>query len=250
MTLRVTVIIPAYNAAHHIGACLAAIRRIMGEAVECIVVDDGSRDQTAAIAEAAGVKVVTCNSRNGPGAARNLGACFATGDLLLFIDSDCVLRENAPAIIQNAFEDTALTALVGAYDENPAADGMVSRFRNLLHAYTHRSARTYGTTFWTGCGVVRRDVFLKLGGFDESGRYMEDVEFGRRLFTAECRIRFDRSLQVCHLKRWTLLSMIRTDIFLRAIPWTRLLMKQGSIPNELNCKRLTNPIAQRSPVSS
>jgi glycosyltransferase involved in cell wall biosynthesis len=242
-SLKITVIVPARNAVSYLGRCLASIQLAIGRDTECIVVDDASADATAEIARASGATVVICPTRCGPAAARNLGAREATGDVLLFVDADCVLREHARTAIERAFADPEIDALVGAYDEDPDDRGVVSRFRNLLHAYTHRSAGSYGTTFWTGCGAVRREVFRKHDGFDESWQYMEDVEFGGRLCAAGRRVQFDATLQVRHLKRWTFLGMIRTDVFHRAVPWTRLLIRERRVPNELNLR-----VGQRASV--
>ena len=92
-------------------------------------------------------------------------------------------------------------------------------------------------TFWGACGAVRRDVFVQLGGFDaQRYRYpsVEDIDLGLRMTRAGHRIRLDRDLQVTHLKRWTLASMVHTDIFRRAVPWTRLMLTGEGVPDDLN----------------
>ena len=63
---------------------------------------------------------------------------------------------------------------------------------------------------------------------------MEDIEFGYRLRAAGYRIRLDPGLQGTHLKRWTLGSIVRTDIARRALPWSRLILESGHAPNDLN----------------
>ena len=231
-----SVVIPARNAGVDLAQCLAAVRRAFGTSAECIVVDDGSTDRTAAVARAAGAEVVSLPLSSGAAAARNLGAQMATREVLVFIDADCAPHRDAARRLRAIFRDPDVDAVVGAYDERPAARGIVSRFRNLLHAYTHQTAGPAGSTFWTGCGAIRRRVFLEGGGFSESWRYMEDVEFGQRLRDRGGRIRFDASVRVCHLKRWTLLSMIDTDVLRRAVPWTLLLLSRRRVPNVLNLR--------------
>ena len=63
---------------------------------------------------------------------------------------------------------------------------------------------------------------------------MEDIELGSRLALAGVRIRVVPEIQVCHLKKWNLFSMIRTDVLLRAWPWSRLLLRSRSLPADLN----------------
>jgi cellulose synthase/poly-beta-1,6-N-acetylglucosamine synthase-like glycosyltransferase len=130
--------------------------------------------------------------------------------------------------------------LIGSYDDAPAASNFLSQYKNLLHHYIHQTSNEEASTFWGACGAIRRDVFLKMGGFDESyGRpSIEDIELGYRLKRAGYQIRLRKSLQVKHLKRWTARSLVQTDFFQRALPWSRLLLqdaKNGSdFGNDLN----------------
>jgi len=79
-------------------------------------------------------------------------------------------------------------------------------------------------------------VFQAVGGFD--GRYkgcsIEDIELGYRLKAAGHSIALDKALQCTHLKRWTVASMLYTDFFLRALPWTELILRERRLLNDLN----------------
>src|SRR5690606_21958613 len=88
--LRVSVIIPAHNAASTLGACLEALARLSAPPYEILVVCDGCTDSTAQIARAAAVRVIEYPGRRGAAYARNIGAAAAQGDVFLFIDADCV----------------------------------------------------------------------------------------------------------------------------------------------------------------
>ena len=136
-------------------------------------------------------------------------------------------------------EQPGLAAVFGSYDANPKALGTVSQYRNLLHHFVHQNGQSEASTFWAGCGAIRRSVFEGLGGFDEEQfprASIEDVELGYRLRRAGFRIFLDKSLQGTHLKQWTLASLLRTDIFARAIPWSRLILDTRTAPNDLNLK--------------
>jgi hypothetical protein len=119
--------------------------------------------------------------------------------------------------------------VIGSYDAAPLAPGIVSQYRNLLHHHTHQRNGRRASHFWTGLGAVRRSVYDALGGLDESSwaRNMEDVEFGHRLTDAGHVVVVDPDLQGTHLKAYTVPTMVRSDLFDRAIPWSRLLIQSG-----------------------
>jgi GT2 family glycosyltransferase len=202
-------------------------------------VDDGSTDDSAAQARRFGARVVTSSRpRLGPAAARNQGAQVARGDILFFIDADVLVQPTSVAqVAQFMGEQPEIAACFGSYDTTPDAPNFLSQYRNLLHHYVHQTGSEAATTFWSGCGAIRRSVFLELGGFNVKAYprpSIEDIELGYRMVAAGYPIRLIKSLQVKHLKRWTAWSILTTDIRDRALPWTRLLLRQGALVNDLN----------------
>ena len=104
----VSVVIPVMDRATELRRCLASLRRISYPAskLEVIVVDDGSRDDSAAVAEELGATVVSSGGRGqGPAVARNRGAAVARGELLAFIDSDCTASPGWLADLVDRFRD-------------------------------------------------------------------------------------------------------------------------------------------------
>lgn len=240
-----SVVIPVYNSAAMLEVCLGALAKSRHRPLEVIVVDDGSTDDSAAVAERLGATLLRMPENSGPAAARNLGAARAQGDVLVFIDADVEIHDDALGIVARRFtEDPKLDAIFGSYDDSPSDPGRVSRFRNLLHCYVHRDAPREANTFWAGCGAIRQTAFQSLGGFDV--RYLtcsiEDVELGMRLARQKHRIEIDTSIQVCHLKRWTLRSMIYTDILRRAVPFAELMLREKSYPKVLGVKQLVSAL--------
>jgi GT2 family glycosyltransferase len=235
-----SVIIPVYNGGAHLPRCLDALRASDSSGHEVIVVDDCSTDYSAEVARSRGFEVVKLEARRGPAAARNEGARRARGRILLFLDADVLVRAGTVARVEAFFrEHTEMAARFGSYDDAPDAQSFVSQYKNLAHHFIHQRSRPEAETFWAGCGAVRRDAFEEVGGFDETlyaRPSIEDIELGRRLRRGGFRIAFDRHLQVKHLKRWTLASLIRADVRDRALPWSRLILEEGSMPRDLNLR--------------
>lgn len=230
---------PAYNCRAFIERTLAPLVTMKdnGELREIIVVDDGSTDGSGAVAAALGARVIATGGRRGPGAARNLGARQAQGDILWFVDSDVVVRSDAVQHIRRALADNDYVAVFGSYDDRPLARNFLSQYKNLVHHHYHQTGRGEATTFWAACGAVRKNAFIAARGFDAL-RYprpsIEDIELGYRLRAACGRIRLDPELQCTHLKVWKLRGMLTTEIRDRALPWAFLLLGRGQAGDELN----------------
>ena len=237
--LRLSIVIPVYNNAAGLAECLLALIPAAGAAREIIVVDDGSTDDTTIVASSFAVRLLRLERNSGAGTARNHGAREATGDVFLFVDSDVVVAPDTVSRVGRIFEDRPeVAAVFGSYDAAPRAPGLVSQFRNLLHHFVHQQGDPDASTFWAGCGAIRRTVFEAVGGFDTGryGRSIEDIELGYRMREAGHRILLDKDLRVTHLKRWTLASFVRTDLLLRAVPWSRLILDRRSVLDHLNLK--------------
>jgi GT2 family glycosyltransferase len=212
------VIVPATDRPPTLERCLAAIGAAEEPPERVVVVDDAPRP--------------------GPAAARNKGAMETDADVLVFVDADVEVHRDAFVRIRRAFErDPSLAAVFGSYDDAPPALGLVSGFRNLLHHYVHQAGAGPASTFWAGIGAIRREVFQAHGGFDAE-RYprasIEDIELGCRLVAAGIRIELDPGLLGTHLKRWTLRSMVETDLARRGAPWVALMLGSNASRSTLN----------------
>jgi glycosyltransferase involved in cell wall biosynthesis len=237
-TLSLSIIIPVYNNPGDLRECLHAVAAQFTPDMEIIVVDDASTDETAPVAAGVGARVFRLAKNSGPAAARNHGARKAHGEIFLFVDADVLLAPGTVDRIRRTFaERPDVAAVFGSYDAAPRAPGVVSRYRNLLHHYVHQHGQAEASTFWAGCGAIRRDAFRDVGGFDDErfpGPSIEDIELGQRLRRAGHRILLDKTIQGTHLKRWSLGSLIRTDITRRALPWSRLIVESRAVPDTLN----------------
>lgn len=237
----VSLIIPVFNGGAAFEECLRSLQAMVPRVSEWIVVDDGCSDGSADRARAAGARVIsTPRARSGPALARNLGAQAANGEWLFFVDADCSVHPNALAVaLRNIAAHPQVAALVGSYDTQPTAPNLLSQYKNLAHHLTHQAAPEEGFTMWGACGLIRRDVFWQLGGFDENyGRpCIEDIELGYRLAAQGHRIRMCPDLQVTHHKVWRPWGLLRTEVLDRAIPWSELILSRGRMENALNIDR-------------
>ncbi len=241
--LRVSVIMPVYNATAFLPRSLPPLLQALarGEIDELIAIDDTSSDRSAALATELGARVIPSGGRLGPGGARNIAAKQATGDILWFVDSDVVVAEHSADRVRDAFNSPEVWATFGSYDDAPAAPNFGSQYKNLLHHHHHQIGKTQATTFWAGCGAIRRKEFLGLGGFDAK-RYtkpsIEDIELGYRIREKGGLITLDRDLLSKHLKTWSVVELVRVDIFRRALPWARLMLSRGSVTDDLNVSQV------------
>lgn len=238
-SLTISVIMPVYNGRDFIPRSLppliAMLRR--GELSEVVVVDDTSTDETSTMAAEMGARVIPSGGRLGPGGARNQAAKQAVGEILWFVDADVVVHDDAARELRGAFSEPDIVAVFGSYDDVPPAQNFLSQYKNLVHHFYHHRGRTDASTFWAGCGGARKDAFLAVAGFDVE-RYkrpsIEDIELGYRLRAAGGRIVLSPALQGTHLKVWRFVNLIHTEVFCRAIPWSRLMLTQTGLVNDLN----------------
>lgn len=235
---HLTVIVPVHNGRLQLPRCLDALLASGYTNFEVIVVDDCSTDNTREIVESFDARYLRTPRNIGPGGARNLAAQHAEGEILVFVDSDVVVPPEALGIIAEDFDrDPKLAALFGSYDIAPAWPDFLSQYKNLMHHYVHQISKEEAATFWAGCGAIRREVFAEFGGFDLK-KYakpsIEDIELGFRMWRAGRRILLEKRVQVKHLKKWTVRGLLRADIQLRAVPWTRLILQSKSLPRDLN----------------
>ncbi|MGQ0714524.1 MAG: glycosyltransferase [Gemmatimonadaceae bacterium] len=233
VSTMLSVIVPAHDAATILPETLGALRSsdLPVARWELIVVDDASTDETAAIASQFADVVVRIPQRaHGPSYARNRGFEAALGTWAVFLDADVKVKsETLRSLAAECMRESTVGAIVGSYDAACPAPGIVAQYRNLLHHYAHRECAGDVESFWAACGAVRSDVFADAGMFDEwhyPRPMIEGVELGQRIRGMGRRIVVTPHIQATHLKSWSLLSAIVSDLRDHAVPWMRLLMRQ------------------------
>lgn len=197
----VSVVIPALNAETIIDRCLAALthQSLPRDRYEIIVVDDGSRDGTAARAEAAGARVTRLEQSAGPGGARNAGVAIARGELIVFTDADCEPTSGFLEALVEPMSDVRIQGTKGVYLSRQPE--ITARFVQIEYEdrYRHTATTrwidfvdTYAACFW------KRDLD-RVGGFDPIYRQCGDQELSFRLAEAGVHIRFAPDARTFHL---------------------------------------------------
>jgi glycosyltransferase involved in cell wall biosynthesis len=187
----VSVIIPAYNAAQLIRPTVLSALSQTHPQTEVIVVDDGSRDDTAALAESfAGVKCIR-QVNMGVSAARNTGAAAATGQYLAFLDADDVWHPAKLALQVKDMEAHQGIALSRTHfrESQWTQHEFDSCFESpVSQIVEHLSESFLNPYFATSTVMVRRSAFESVGGFDTELRIAEDVDFYLRILASDHRV--------------------------------------------------------------
>jgi glycosyltransferase involved in cell wall biosynthesis len=237
MERKLAVVIPAYNASATLPDCLAAIARSERKPDEIILFDDGSTDETADIARAAGAVVLRDGSpRQGPGIGRNIGATMTAAPIIVFVDADVAVHAQALGRLEAPILSGDAVACFGSYDDRPKSRRLGALYANLRHHWVHQQGRSEAFTFWSGLGAVASEAFRAHGGFDPrfNEPSIEDIDLGIRIIEGGGTIRLVKDALGTHHKDWGVVQLWKTDIFKRAIPWARLMIEGRGRANDLN----------------
>ncbi|MEU8206139.1 glycosyltransferase family 2 protein [Streptosporangium sp. NPDC049046] len=179
----VSVVVPNYNYAASLELCLRAMREQTYRPIELIMVDDGSTDDSVAVAERLGVRVVHTGRNMGVAGARNLGAAHTRGEILVFVDSDVAAYPDAVEVAVGMLaENPRLGAVCSIHDPEPLIrDSLVEEYRALQYYYWTASSEGPISFLFPALVAMRRSVFDEVGPFNTRLRETEEVDYGHRL---------------------------------------------------------------------
>ncbi len=196
--MKISIIIPTLNSVKYLPSCLKAIAEgiSLPDEYEVIIVDNGSADDTLRISEGFGAQVLQDRLKTVAG-LRNWAVSQAKGDVLFFLDSDCVVR---PGWLQEAcgiLKDDHIK-VAGCWYDLPENATWVQR---AWDSHMSRRRQIAGETDWIPSGNlwIRNDVFKGIGGFSEDLQTGEDTDFCRRLRESGFKIISVPNLTVVHL---------------------------------------------------
>jgi len=225
--------VPVRDGADHLRDCLASLSRLEypRDRFEVLVVDNGSRDGSAAIAHEFGVRLVL-EPASGAGNARNAGFRAATGQLVAFLDCDCRAATGWLGEIAETFADSEVAAVVGEVVSMPPrgpAERYAARRKPLWQEWT--SQRRGAVHLGSANCALRRHAFAHVGGFDPRFQTAEDIDLSLRLIRAGFVIRPNARAVVFHRHRGAVLELARqhfrygrgqallTRLYVDEFPW-------------------------------
>jgi len=208
MNKYISIIVPSYNSYNTIEKCLISIFKSNYKSFEIIVVDDNSNDDSYKIAERFRCKLIRLKERYGPAKARNVGAERAKGDILVFLDADCVVSRVWLNKIVNNFKRYDIGAVAGQYNK-AINNNFIAKFAFYELLFRERKFKKFVETFPSCNFACKREIFEKIGGFSDDFRNAsEDLEFSYRLGKVS-KVLWDPSISVAHHFRGTIRAYIK-----------------------------------------
>jgi glycosyltransferase involved in cell wall biosynthesis len=228
---RISVIVPNHNGSGTIGKCLEALFSSDYDNFEVIVVDDASGDDSVAIIQRFPSRLVSLDCHAGASKARNSGARAASGELLFFIDADCVVERDTLSLVNRAAQGRRQVVCGGTYAKTAYDDTFFSTFQSVFINYseTKKSEPDYIASH---AMVIDRRTFQQSDGFPEDFMpIIEDVEFSHRLKRTGIKLAMEPSILVRHIFNFTLITSLR-NAFRKSRYWTAYSLKNRDLLND------------------
>jgi len=235
--MKISIIIPVYNSSLTLNECLNSIFSSIYKNYEVIVVSDNSKDNSVDLAKKYQTKIIELTENKGPAVARNKGAEISQGDILLFLDSDVIIKRDSLDLIIDKFEKSEINAIQGIYSHEPNYKYLATQFyQSYLCYYVWPENKKYASTLVTGCFAIRKKIFDNLSGFDVNieNASCEDEKFGYSLINNGYKVIILRNLKVIHNVNYDIKKFIKR----------RLIQESDRIKFYLREKTFTNKIKQ------
>ena len=220
-----SLVIPCRNAGRTLADALEAVRASEVRPAETLVVDDGSEDDTTAIAGRFGCRVVACGFRTGPMAPRFAGAAATVSPLLIFIDADVLVYPETFTRMLVAFEDPGVSAVTGTLDGAFRTGTFFGDFKNEYMDFVFGGRGEESSFVYGSVWAVRREAMVTFRPIERPfGSLVSDSETGFRLRAEGHRVRLARDVRVRHMKPYTLVGLLINDFkipFLFAVMFAR-----------------------------
>lgn len=236
---RVSVIIPVYLGALTMPPVMKALYESTYRDFEVVIVNDCSPDNTlevlASMADEYPYRLVDFEENMGVSKARNAGAREARGEIILFIDADCIVQPDTIELCVDRLDQGDCISVGGAYTLEPWDRDFFSIFQSIYihHAETKVENPDYIATH---CMAIRKETFFEFGGFIEDyfighQASVEDVELSHRLIDAGHRLCRPREILVQHMFRFNFKRSVKNAIK-KSKYWTMYSLYKGDVMND------------------
>ncbi|MFC1576914.1 glycosyltransferase family 2 protein [Candidatus Omnitrophota bacterium] len=235
--MKFSVIIPVRNAQDTLKPCLDAVFSSENRDLEVILVDDNSADRSRAIAGRYPCKIVALKENKGTAIARNIGKEHARGETLVFLDADAVIKKNSLNIIDKDFaHGSDIVAVTGILSKECPHKNFFSQYKNLYMHYIFRRCPRFIDFLYGSIVAIKKDDFLP---FNEQFKITDDTELGQRYKRLNKKILLDPELEVTHLKKYDLKSIIRNDF---SVPfwWVKSFILHNGLRDVFRKKRFSH----------
>jgi glycosyltransferase involved in cell wall biosynthesis len=214
MNQMISIIIPNYNGSRTIGICLDSIFVHDDPGYEVIVVDDCSDDRSREIIRKYPCKLIELKQRSAASAARNAGAFSCTGDILFFIDADCILKDDSLSVVRKHLAMQPHDRVIGGtYTPMPYDQGFFNAFQSVFVNFFETKNSSSPDYLAAHALVIHASIFKQIGGFRENFLpILEDVEFCHRLRKAGYSLMVAPDLQVRHVFNFSFKKSLRNAI--------------------------------------
>jgi glycosyltransferase involved in cell wall biosynthesis len=214
--MKASVIVPSYNSSRTIRSCLESLLAQRADDFEIVVVDDASTDGSLAIVRGySRVKVVSLDRNRGPAAARNAGVGKSSGEVLIFLDSDCFVSDvNWIARHLERLQRGSPNNIVGGSisANGPGVIAGAFAYNHWYSCHPRLPVLPWGVRHLVSTNLsVSRNVFEDLGGFDEALRAGEDVEFCARALRHGYALDYCNEIVVQHKNRTSFREFVRVN---------------------------------------
>ena len=226
-TAKFSVVIPVHNSSRTLRKTLQTVQSQGDHNLEVVVVDDGSTDEIGPMVQAFGYHHHRLPMNVGPAVARTEGAKVATGEILLFTDSDVWLPDGTVDKIRATFAERGCQCVQGTFSKQCPQTNFFSQYKNLYNRYVLSLLGDWISTTYTSITAIKREFFFECGGFDVniSEASVEDRTLGENILHAGGKIYLDKGLEVIHDKQLDASKFFRSQ-FHRSADLAKLYLRQ------------------------
>lgn len=210
---KLSVIIPTYNSEKYIENTVNSLKKSQYPIHEIILIDDSSNDNTISILSDFNIKIYKQINHTNANRCRNIGARISTGDILVFLDSDVIIKPDTLLNLVNSFENSEASAVVGLYAVNHSYKSIFSKYKNLWIRYSYLKSQPSIDWIFAAISGIKKDVFLQISGFDESLKtnQIDDIELGKRISSLGLKIILNPKVEVIHQKEYSFSTFISNE---------------------------------------